>query len=75
MELLFLGAFRVQVSNHLCSRAKRNVDVLSDVVSHPHVARTDVMIARRDFITLHKADAILSVDVESNSTLGSPHGL
>ena len=73
MKLFFFSTFRVNVGNHLGCRTKGNVYVLSDVVSHSHISCTDVVVARRDFITLHKSDAIFSVDVESDRALRPAH--
>ena len=73
VKLFFFSTFRVNVCHHFGCRTKSNVDVLSDMVSHSHISCTDVMVARRDFITLHKSYAIFSVDVESDSTLWPAH--
>jgi len=72
-KLFFFGAFRVNVGHHLGGRAKRNIDVLSNMVPHSHVPGADVVVARRYFITFHKSNAIFSVNVEPDGPLGSPH--
>jgi len=73
MELFFLGTFGLQIGNHFGCRAKCYVNVLSNMVPHPRVSRTNMVIARRNLIPFHKSDAVLSVDVETDGSLGAPH--
>ena len=41
--------------------------------SESNIQGADVVVARRYFISLHKSNAIFSVNVEPDCPLGSPH--